>query len=744
MTEAVSSKKQMCSTGRNLWRRMLGHFSYFRKFAASNTNSTDKQINMKNIFTLKWMWALSLCFLSCWTASAQQAQSDKTLQARQAQTAASMKRAAQLYATQPLRAAAGTPLMRAAEEAAPSQDPKTLTNLPADSAIFFQNFIPSEAGDTLGFSTMYDVDLLEYFVGNTITQIQTIVPDGASHGTLWILDPNHPTDTLFRASVPQDCPKGEPVLFSCGYKIDSLRLLQVGLTLVFEESMPADSYLQVPIVPCNRNGAFLVLDTKVSSEQYYDYTYMRYMLYGDPHLCYGFYLNCITEGDAGLKPYEIKLDDVTHTRAYIGEEEATFSIGITNYGYLGIPSAKLRCKLGDLTEDIDFNKSLGYMYYGYIETDLPTPREAVRVPLTAQIIEVAGQDVSAEQSPESGSITMVSPSLSVLRRAVMEEFTGGWCGWCPRGSRAIELLSEKYGESFIPIAIHQGDDLQSDDFLYVLSNYGSNGFPGFSMNRLFTGDPYYGSGQYGGGDLGVTHDIDHVAVLPCEADLEITDCTLDAQGTAIQVTTATSFSIDCNTAPYKLVYVLTEDSLQVAQSNYYSTAYGGSTDSTPDDLDYLVSLPGKYWAEANHVARSMTAPTGIEGSISAPIVKGETQTYTYSVPVSDNVANLANSNLVVLLLDSDTGEILNADAMSLHTVSGLKPIQAGDAPQVSVVAGRLCVSGTSARVAVYNAAGQQVVQRTVDGQAAFRLPAGCYVVRTVQADGMHTAKVLVP
>ena len=49
MTEAVSSKKQMCSTGRNLWRRMLGHFSYFRKFAASNTNSTDKQINMKNI-----------------------------------------------------------------------------------------------------------------------------------------------------------------------------------------------------------------------------------------------------------------------------------------------------------------------------------------------------------------------------------------------------------------------------------------------------------------------------------------------------------------------------------------------------------------------------------------------------------------------------------------------------------------------------------------------------------------------
>ena len=143
-------------------------------------------------------------------------------------------------------------------------------------------------------------------------------------------------------------------------KIDSLRMLNVGFTVYFDRQHE----LHAHIVPCNRNGAFLVYDSKVGKPYALDYTYMRYFMYGDPHLCYGIYLNCVTEGEAGLKPYEIKLDDVTHTRSFIGEEEATFGIGITNYGTEGIPSATLRCRLGDATEDLAFNKPLGYLYYG--------------------------------------------------------------------------------------------------------------------------------------------------------------------------------------------------------------------------------------------------------------------------------------------------------------------------------------------------------------------------------------------
>ena len=342
-------------------------------------------------------------------------------------------RQAQAVSTQQCRAAVSTKNVYMQDPNKPEKQPsKWLTNLPIDSTILVQNFNPVVEGTDIAYSTYYSEDLTRYFLGNTIKTIRTIVPAGAKSVRVWVNNPDVEGDTLYaktfegyKGDVVEDFPVECPLE-------EGVKTLEVGFTLHFDEQAPLHAY----VVPCNRYSSFVVRDTGTGDFVARDYTHMRYMLYGDPHLCYGFYLNCITEGEAGLKPYEIKLDDVTHTRAYIGEEEATFSIGITNYGYLGIPSAKLRCKLGDLTEDIDFNKSLGYMYYGYIETDLPTPREAVRVPLTAQIIEVAGQDVSAEQSPESGSITMVSPSLSVLRRAVMEEFTGGWCGWCPRGSRA--------------------------------------------------------------------------------------------------------------------------------------------------------------------------------------------------------------------------------------------------------------------------------------------------------------------
>ncbi len=42
----------------------------------------------------------------------------------------------------------------------------------------------------------------------------------------------------------------------------------------------------------------------------------------------------------------------------------------------------------------------------------------------------------------------------VVRRTVMEELTGTWCTWCPRGMVAMKLAKEKYGDRFIGIAIH--------------------------------------------------------------------------------------------------------------------------------------------------------------------------------------------------------------------------------------------------------------------------------------------------
>ena len=80
-----------------------------------------------------------------------------------------MQKARAQWETHQLRAMKPGQPVRVAEKSAAVQYPKTLTNLPADSAIFVQNFIDAEAGDTIGYSTILDTDLLAYFMGNTIT-----------------------------------------------------------------------------------------------------------------------------------------------------------------------------------------------------------------------------------------------------------------------------------------------------------------------------------------------------------------------------------------------------------------------------------------------------------------------------------------------------------------------------------------------------------------------------------------------
>lgn len=50
--------------------------------------------------------------------------------------------------------------------------------------------------------------------------------------------------------------------------------------------------------------------------------------------------------------------------------------------------------------------------------------------------------------------SVISPDNSLVRFAVLEEFTGHTCNNCPDGARRIEQLVGVYGDQLIPIAIH--------------------------------------------------------------------------------------------------------------------------------------------------------------------------------------------------------------------------------------------------------------------------------------------------
>ncbi len=55
----------------------------------------------------------------------------------------------------------------------------------------------------------------------------------------------------------------------------------------------------------------------------------------------------------------------------------------------------------------------------------------------------------------------INPSKKVW----VEEATGTWCPWCPRGDVYMRYLSEKYPDQFVGVAVHQGDPMEQPDWI---------------------------------------------------------------------------------------------------------------------------------------------------------------------------------------------------------------------------------------------------------------------------------------
>lgn len=74
------------------------------------------------------------------------------------------------------------------------------------------------------------------------------------------------------------------------------------------------------------------------------------------------------------------------------------------------------------------------------------------------------------------------------KRPIFEEYTGLWCGWCPRGYVGLERMAEEYPD-FIGVAIHNDDDMTiiySSEYPNIVS-----GLPCGWMDRTVKLTPSY-------------------------------------------------------------------------------------------------------------------------------------------------------------------------------------------------------------------------------------------------------------
>ena len=255
--------------------------------------------------------------------------------------------------------------------------------------------------------------------------------------------------------------------------------------------------------------------------------------------------------------------------------------------------------------------------------------------------------------------------MALLRRrnrVVSEELTGTWCGFCVKGTVALAKAKERHPDTFIGIAVHGPDP--SQDFLCVpeyasyISGKAMTGivsYPASITNRSrdLQLDPSY-----------IPDICGAVAGMDIKASVDL-DVRSEADGT-VDATTRVTTNSGCSDGRYRLSYIITENDVNEPGDKRYRqhNSYAGGGNGEMGGYENLPEWVTDY--HFNNVARGVVGDMkGIEGSLPQYVVAGHEYTHNQKITLPTSVLNRDNTEIIALLLDTRTGEIVNADKRSL-------------------------------------------------------------------------------
>lgn len=323
------------------------------------------------------------------------------------------------------------------------------------------------------------------------------------------------------------------------------------------------------------------------------------------------------------------------------------------------------------------------------------------------------------------------------RKVVCEEFTGDWCGWCPRGLVGLEKAKQAHKGWFFPISIHggQGDPLEIDSELpYTYKEFIDlqKGAPSCTVDRRMTGDPYWQVES-----LYATE-----AAAPSGYAVKL-QAWWNADSTRVDAVATFRAETDVERPALRMAFVVTEDSVTgYQQHNYYAGGTNGEMEGWENKTD-----PTTDFAYMDLARGIFGGYQGMPCTDLERLPAGEPQTFSYSFELPPTVADPSRVSITALLIDSTAGYIQNADrTVPLQPeTEAIGPAAVANQPQLLVEreGGRMAVNtNVAGRIEVWTTDGRRV--QSLDawpGRQLLTLPKGMYVVRLVTAGGTHrTAK----
>lgn len=374
--------------------------------------------------------------------------------------------------------------------------------------------------------------------------------------------------------------------------------------------------------------------------------------------------------------------------------------------------------------------------------------------LSATITNVNGLvDNDATDDAKIIEVNAVKPADGKI--VIAEEGTGTWCGWCPRGTVAMDQMARDFDGFYQGIAIHNGDPMAVTAYDQDLN---VSSYPSALVDRSTEIDP---------GDIKVDF-MERIIVQP--SAMISNGASVDGDSLNVSLTVAFNTGASGN---WKIACVLTEDNVTGVGSNYaQSNSYSGG------DAGDLIGVDGTNWADLpgsvsasnmvyQHVARALSP--SFEGYAGFPnsIELGSNFTFNFKFGL-DEAWKIEDMHIVGMLIGSnsmiDNGSSSSVeDAIAAGFVSGTNVLGSTELsqfddllnvypnPASDIVKFSLNINETKdLQINIVNVLGQKMASRNygrTSGAQNISLnvsdyPKGIYIVELI-ADGVQVKKQFV-
>lgn len=356
------------------------------------------------------------------------------------------------------------------------------------------------------------------------------------------------------------------------------------------------------------------------------------------------------------------------------ETPATFTL--SNHGNKGIESFDYEYTVNGVTNSahVDLGENKVDNFFNSFTTysvTLPAIADKGIYPLDLTVTKVNG--VSNEDPNPTSSTTLNVYKVTPKHRPLMEEYTGTWCGYCPRGYIGLLLMNKLYPDDFIGVSYHNGDPMT----FMASGNYPNsiNGYPAAFLDRAYEVDAYMGfntTNAFGLSEAWETvGNIFTPVVVNASAHMSSDNSQIEATANVVSIADVE----DCN---YTVELIVTADDLHWQgsssdstswlQSNYYATGYT----NTFVEEEWKMFTEGSSYVKDLHfddvavaTSRLTTGTTDLPTTLVEDAVNTATATFKLDEIINTSgkqiVQDVNKLHIIAVVADKTTGMVINAN-----------------------------------------------------------------------------------